>query len=53
VAEAPPDAQVAIDAEHDRFAWLPLEAAVVCCLPPEVGAGITNVAAWLDARPRT
>ncbi|MBA2361295.1 MAG: NUDIX domain-containing protein [Actinobacteria bacterium] len=50
VAQAPSDARVVLDDEHDRFVWLPLAEAVARCLPPEVGAGIANAAAWLDAR---
>lgn len=50
VAQAPADAEVVLDDEHDRFRWLPLEEAVGTCLPPEVSVGITNAAAWLDAR---
>jgi 8-oxo-dGTP pyrophosphatase MutT (NUDIX family) len=45
VAEAPPDAEVVLDDEHDRFVWMSLEDAVRTCLPPEVGAGIANAAA--------
>jgi len=48
VADAPPDVEVVLDDEHDGFVWLPLEEAVQKCLPAEVGAGIRNVAAWLD-----
>lgn len=48
VAEAPPEALVVLDEEHDCFLWLPLEDAVEKCLPAAVGAGIRNVAAWLD-----
>ena len=33
VAEAPADAQVLLDAEHDRYAWLPCEAALSRCRP--------------------
>jgi 8-oxo-dGTP diphosphatase len=48
VAEAPPDARVVLDHEHDRFVWLPLEEALPLCLPPVVGDGLTNAAAWID-----
>ncbi len=50
VAQAPPDAEVVVDDEHDRFLWLPLEGAVPKCLPSGVGACLTNASAWLDAR---
>jgi len=50
VAQAPPDAEVVVDDEHDRFLWLPLEGAVPKCLPSGVGASLTNASAWLDAR---
>lgn len=52
VAQAPPDAEVVLDDEHDRFVWLPLEEAVPKCLPPEVGFCLTNASAWLDAHTR-
>jgi len=47
VAEAPPDAQVVLDDEHDRFLWLRLERAVAKCLPTIVGDGLVNAAAWI------
>ena len=50
VAEAPAEAKVVLDDEHDRYDWVTLEDAVQRCLPPEVGAGIEDVAVWLDAR---
>ncbi len=50
VAQAPPDAEVVVDDEHDRFLWLPLEEAVPKCLPSGVGACLTNASAYLDAR---
>jgi 8-oxo-dGTP pyrophosphatase MutT (NUDIX family) len=48
VAEALGDAQVVLDAEHDRFAWLPVDEAAARSLPPPVGASLLRVAAWLD-----
>jgi 8-oxo-dGTP pyrophosphatase MutT (NUDIX family) len=50
VAEAPPDADVVLDEEHDRYRWLPLDEAVRMCLPPEVGASLANAAARLERR---
>jgi 8-oxo-dGTP pyrophosphatase MutT (NUDIX family) len=50
VAEAPPDAEVVLDDEHDRFLWLPLEEALPKCLPPVVASGLANAAAWVEAR---
>jgi predicted metal-dependent hydrolase/8-oxo-dGTP pyrophosphatase MutT (NUDIX family) len=49
VAEAPPGAEVVLDAEHDRAAWVSLEEAVRICLPPMVGASIRAVDALLDS----
>lgn len=49
VAEAPLDAEVVLDHEHDRILWLPLEESVRKCLPPVVGAGLVSASAWLDA----
>ena len=48
VAQASPAAAVLLDAEHDRFAWLSLEAARERCLPPVVAEGLAQAAAWLD-----
>lgn len=50
VAQAPQDAEVVLDDEHDRFVWLPLEEALPKCLPPVVASGLANAAAWLEAR---
>jgi 8-oxo-dGTP pyrophosphatase MutT (NUDIX family) len=49
VAQAAPDDRVVLDAEHDRFEWLSLEAALDRCLPPVVAEGLARAAAWLDA----
>jgi 8-oxo-dGTP pyrophosphatase MutT (NUDIX family) len=49
VAQAPPEVEVVLDAEHDRFDWLPLEEALVRCLPPVVAAGLANAATWIEA----
>jgi 8-oxo-dGTP pyrophosphatase MutT (NUDIX family) len=46
-AQAPPDAVLRLDAEHDDFAWLPLDEAVARCRPQVVADGIACVAAWL------
>ncbi|MGZ4390478.1 MAG: NUDIX domain-containing protein [Gaiellaceae bacterium] len=50
VAEAPADARVRLDDEHDRFAWLPEREAVQRCLPPEVAACVANAARVLAER---
>jgi 8-oxo-dGTP pyrophosphatase MutT (NUDIX family) len=50
VAEAPADAQLVLDDEHDEFRWLPLEDALPLCLPQVVADGLANAAAWLDER---
>ena len=38
VADAPPDAEVRLSAEHDRFEWVPTIEAAARCLPAWVGA---------------
>ncbi|NUR77478.1 MAG: NUDIX domain-containing protein [Thermoleophilia bacterium] len=40
VAEAPADAEVRLDAEHDRFEWVTLEEGVRRCLPAVVGESL-------------
>ena len=52
VAEAPPDARVVLDAEHDRFEWVILEEAVARCLPAVVAVGLEQAALWLDLSAR-
>lgn len=47
VAEAPAGAEVALDAEHDAFRWLPLEAAAELCLPPTVADDLRTAAGAL------
>jgi 8-oxo-dGTP pyrophosphatase MutT (NUDIX family) len=47
VAEAPPDAEVALDAEHDAFRWLALEDAAELCLPVRVAEGLRLAASTL------
>jgi 8-oxo-dGTP pyrophosphatase MutT (NUDIX family) len=47
-AEAPSDAEVVIDAEHDAYRWLPLDSAAELCLPATVADGIRAAAATLD-----
>jgi 8-oxo-dGTP pyrophosphatase MutT (NUDIX family) len=47
LAEAPVDAQIALDAEHDVHRWLPLEAAAELCLPAAVADGLRAAAAAL------
>lgn len=47
-AEAPADAEVRIDDEHDDHVWLPLEDALPRCRPQVVADGLACVAAWLD-----
>jgi 8-oxo-dGTP pyrophosphatase MutT (NUDIX family) len=46
-AEAPPDAQIRLDDEHDRYEWLSLENAAARCFPPLVGESFRAVAASL------
>jgi 8-oxo-dGTP pyrophosphatase MutT (NUDIX family) len=50
VAEAPLDAEVAVDDEHDRFLWLPVAQALPKCLPSVIASGLANAAAWIDGR---
>lgn len=45
VAEAPADAEVVLDEEHDRFAWLPLEDLLDRCAPEEAADGVRRAAA--------
>lgn len=47
VAQAPPDAEVRLDSEHDRFEWVRLEEAIARCRPQVVADGIACVAASL------
>ena len=48
LAQAPHDAEVVLDAEHDAYRWLPLEAAAALCLPATVVDGLRAAAATLD-----
>jgi predicted metal-dependent hydrolase/8-oxo-dGTP pyrophosphatase MutT (NUDIX family) len=43
VAQAPPDASVVLDEEHDRFRWTTAEEAEGLCLPAMVGQSIGSV----------
>ena len=47
-AQAPLDAAVALDDEHDRYAWVTLDEACARCLPAVVGDGIRSAAHGLD-----
>jgi 8-oxo-dGTP pyrophosphatase MutT (NUDIX family) len=47
LAEAPQQAEVTLDAEHDAHRWLPLEAAAELCLPATVAEGLRRAAAAL------
>jgi 8-oxo-dGTP pyrophosphatase MutT (NUDIX family) len=47
VVEAPGDAEVVTDEEHDSFRWLPLEEAAALCLPQRVADGLRHVAGVL------
>jgi hypothetical protein len=50
VAEAPPNAGVILDDEHDRFLWLSLADALPKCLPEVVASGLASAAAWVETR---
>lgn len=47
-AEAPMDADVTVDAEHDAFSWLSFEEACARCLPAVVADTIRTVADRLE-----
>ena len=47
-AEAPVAADVRLDAEHDRFAWVSVEEAASRCLPAFVGKSFVAAGALLD-----
>jgi 8-oxo-dGTP pyrophosphatase MutT (NUDIX family) len=47
IAEAPRDAEVVLDAEHDAHRWLPLDDAAELCLPARVADGLRAAAASL------
>lgn len=49
-AEASLDDSVVLDAEHDRFEWLPVEIAVARCLPKRVGDFVEAVGMSLGLR---
>ena len=44
IADAPADAEVRLDPEHDASAWLPLEDACARCLPAGVADGLRTAA---------
>jgi 8-oxo-dGTP pyrophosphatase MutT (NUDIX family) len=48
-AEAPPDAEILLNEEHDRFRWLSAEEAERVCLPMLVGRSIRETDAWLQS----
>jgi len=50
LSHAPNDAAVALDEEHDRFEWLPLEDALTRCLPAVVAEGLANAASLIVER---
>lgn len=47
LAKAPPDAQVVLSPEHDRFLWLPAEEASLRSRPAKVGKHILDVHRFL------
>jgi predicted metal-dependent hydrolase len=51
-AEAPVDAEIVLDQEHDRFRWVSAGDAARICLPAAVGRSVAAVDAWLsETRP--
>jgi 8-oxo-dGTP pyrophosphatase MutT (NUDIX family) len=53
VAKAPPEAEVVLDDEHDRFVWAPLDEAIARCLPRAVAEQFAVVAERLGPAART
>jgi ADP-ribose pyrophosphatase YjhB (NUDIX family) len=47
VAEAPTEADIVLNDEHDRFRWVTAEEAEQLCLPPMVGESVSAVEARL------
>jgi 8-oxo-dGTP pyrophosphatase MutT (NUDIX family) len=47
--DVPPDTQVRVDAEHDRFEWLPVAEAIARCQPEVVSDGLRLAEACLSA----
>jgi predicted metal-dependent hydrolase len=47
-AEAPVDAEIVLDDEHDQFRWVTAADAVRLCLPASVGQSVATVDAWLS-----
>jgi 8-oxo-dGTP pyrophosphatase MutT (NUDIX family) len=45
IADAPQDADVRLDDEHDAFRWLPVEDAAALCKPERVAAGLLDAVA--------
>jgi 8-oxo-dGTP pyrophosphatase MutT (NUDIX family) len=52
VAEAPRDAEVVLDEEHDRFEWVSANEAARRCLPSQVGKSVLCVAEFVEKRLR-
>ncbi|WP_324715467.1 NUDIX domain-containing protein [Carboxydochorda subterranea] len=50
VAEAPPEASVVLDADHDRHEWLPPDEAVRRCRPQRVSMALARAVAWIRHR---
>jgi 8-oxo-dGTP pyrophosphatase MutT (NUDIX family) len=42
VADAPDDAEIELDGEHDAYRWLPAEDAAALCKPPRVATGLLD-----------
>ncbi|WP_405001301.1 NUDIX domain-containing protein [Geochorda subterranea] len=50
VAKASPEAEVVLDAEHDRYEWLPATDAVKRCRPDAVSESLARAIAWIRHR---
>jgi 8-oxo-dGTP pyrophosphatase MutT (NUDIX family) len=51
LAEAPLEAEIALSAEHDRYAWLPIDRAVDAASPEVVRSQVRRAAAAIDPTP--
>lgn len=51
-AEAPDNAHIVLEAEHDRYVWLAPYDAVLCCTPEAARSALARVVALLDTERR-
>ncbi len=50
LAEAPEDAEIELDTEHDERRWLPIEEALAACKPARVAEGVRIAATAIRHR---